>query len=207
MIGKVYDDYTAYNLNQLANILKYASKQKDGEDMALLIARKYGTLDRCFAATVEELEALVGKKAATFIKVLASVTSRRITDSFEFGKIQSAMKIGEYFSARLISESVEVVLAMYLDENGIPVSSRIVGEGTVNMSDITARRILEGAVDTGCKRVIIAHNHPKGIAKASEEDTNMTAKLARTLMRAGVTLEYHLVVSGVECDTVDFDVK
>ena len=201
----INDDYTAYNLESFAEIVSYVSKGRSGSQLAERLAEKYGTLDNCFSAPPDELELLVGKKAAAYIKVLAAVTSRRITDLFEFGRTHSAAEIGEYFAARLLSESVETVLAMYLDREGGAISCCVVGEGTVNMSDIITRRIIEYAVEFGSKRVILAHNHPMGVAQASAEDVNMTAKLFEVLSRAGINLEYHLVVSGMECDAVDYE--
>ena len=200
-----FDDYSAYNIERLADIFAYVSKGRDGTKAARELIERFETLDNCFAASVEELESVVGKKTAVFVKVLAAITSRRITDNFEFGKAHGSAEIGEYFAARLLSESVEVVLAMYLDSDGRAVACRAVGEGTVNMSDIVTRKILEYAVEFGCSRIILAHNHPRGVAQASADDVNMTAKLSGVLRRAGMTLEYHLVVAGMDCDAVDYE--
>ena len=201
-MNKCTTDYTEYNLRRFAEILSYGANRADAYGLATHLIRTYGSIDNVFAAPHCDLARLVGNNTANYLKVIAAVTSRRATDSFKFGVAHTRREVAEYFMALLLSESVETVWAMMMDDGGAVIECKQVSRGTVNMSDVIARNIIEAAISCGSGRVVLAHNHPQGIAKASKDDISMTVGLGDVLARAGIKLEYHLVVAGCECDVV-----
>ena len=199
------NDYSEYNLKRLSALLARGAKGADTEDKARLLIQKYGVLEDIFAAPDDELRALVGESLACYIRVVGAICSRRVTDLFELGRRHTRAEIAEYLKAKFMCESNETVIALFVDDEGCVRDSRVVARGTVNMSDVTPRKIIEASIETGCRRVILAHNHPMGVAKPSSEDIATTNALADILTRAAVTLEYHVVVAGSDCEIVCAD--
>ena len=70
-----------------------------------------------------------------------------------------------------------------------------VGEGSVNSAAIPIRRIVELALGANATTVILAHNHPSGLALPSGDDVQTTWRIARALNTVEITLADHIVVA------------
>lgn len=133
-----------------------------------------------------------------YIKLVSALVSRRYTDAFRFGKKYTYEEIGEYLKALFFGLSDEAVYVISLDCGGKIISCDKAGEGSVNATAITSRRILEICKKHSAKSVIIAHNHPGGKALASEEDISAGNFLSEVLTSAGITLSCQYIVSGID---------
>ena len=70
-----------------------------------------------------------------------------------------------------------------------------VGEGSVNSASISVRRIVEIALAANATTVVLAHNHPSGLAIPSAEDVHTTERIAAALNAVEITLADHIVVA------------
>ena len=70
-----------------------------------------------------------------------------------------------------------------------------IGEGSVNSANIPIRRVVEIALAVNATTVILAHNHPSGIAVPSGEDVLTTKRLAAALDAVEICLADHIVVA------------
>ena len=70
-----------------------------------------------------------------------------------------------------------------------------VGEGSVNSAAVPIRRIVEMALGANATSVVLAHNHPSGIALPSEEDQFTTRRLAKALWAVEIELVDHFVIA------------
>ena len=68
-------------------------------------------------------------------------------------------------------------------------------EGSVNSANLSVRQVVEVALGVGATSVVLAHNHPSGIALPSGEDILSTRRIAAALEAVDVTLVDHIVVS------------
>jgi DNA repair protein RadC len=73
-----------------------------------------------------------------------------------------------------------------------------VGEGSVNSASISIRKIVEQALGSNAVSVVLAHNHPSGLAIPSTEDIQTTHRLGRALNAVEILLVDHLVVADDE---------
>lgn len=191
------------NLNDLdyfASLIEPAIKGKRACALARELLFRYGTIENVFCADEKSLSAIAGKNASATVKLLAAVTSRRKTDLFSFGKKHTNAEIIDYFKALFIGDSVEKAYLMTFDAEERAVSCELVGVGTVNVSEIMPRKLLEVAYRDRAKSVVIAHNHPGGNTRPSPEDENLTAVMNSIFERAGIALLYHCIVAGQDCN-------
>jgi DNA repair protein RadC len=196
--------YTKYNRDRLASLLAIITSDEESSHalVAKLVDRCSG-IDGLLVTPVDELEEILSPDGVAFIRTVAAITSRRLREGFKFGEPQSRYRICEYLKAAFLCEPSECVMVVPLGEKDEPLCCEIASRGTVNASDIAARGIAEIALLRGSKRVVIAHNHPRGLAKASDEDISTTKVLVSSLFRAGVELAYHVIVAGQECDIIE----
>lgn len=165
---------------------------------------KYGTIENSLTASVEELSVLVGERSAAYLKLLAYVTSRRATDRFAFGKKHSTAELAEYLKALFLGESVEKTYLISFDGSERIIGCDLLGEGTVNASEVMPRKAIEAAVRASAVSVSIAHNHPFGTTEPSNDDINITQSFAALFESCEIELRDHFIVAGQLCDTVEF---
>ena len=70
-----------------------------------------------------------------------------------------------------------------------------IGEGSVNTASISVRKVVETALSANATTVVLAHNHPSGIAVPSNEDIQTTQRIAAALNAVEVYLADHIVVA------------
>ena len=187
--------------NDLSDMIKPVAG-RDSEKFVEILYKRYLRLTSILDADVEELEKMVGKKVAVQIKLLARITSRRLTERFEFGKVHSESEIADYLKALFMGLSVEHLYLISFSKDGKVLAFDRIGVGSVNSAAIIPRSVIETAIKRGAKSVALAHNHPGGSSKPSKEDAELTSNLASVLEKAGIELIGHYVVSGDECTCI-----
>jgi DNA repair protein RadC len=75
------------------------------------------------------------------------------------------------------------------------LSCEKVGEGGVNSAGIPIRKIVEMALKANATSVILAHNHPSGLALPSEEDILTTRRVAMAMEAVEIGLVDHIIVA------------
>ena len=179
----------------LSRALSYACDKVVGIDWLL---DKYGSLADVASVPRERLAEAIGDKAAELIKLTAALEARRVCERILAKRTLTDSEIDECFLAMSLGKSVEVVYAMSFDKNGRVIAVDEVSEGTVNSSEILPRKLLEVAYKRHAVSVILAHNHPRGEARASDADIESTATVARILHASKIRLVRHVIVGGGE---------
>ena len=197
------DIYNKQDLDYFTNLMKFACGSSNEISLALL--RRYRTIENVFTASVRELISASNEKCAFFAKILAYVTSRRVTDGFVFGKPHSSAEIAEYFKALFLGESVEKIYIMTFDSTGAVIGCNLLAEGTVTSSEILPRKAVEIAVSAGASSVSVAHNHPFGTTRASNDDINITKLFAAIFRSCDIVLNEHYIIAGQLCGTISMD--
>ena len=177
----------------------------EAEDYAYKLLSKYRTIENSFNAPVSELFELVGEKVTVYLKLLAYVTSRRRTDRFSFGEMYSSAAIAEYLKALFLGESVEKTYLIAFDSEDRMIGVELLGEGTVNASEVMPRKAVETAIKMSAAAVSIAHNHPFGTITPSADDVNITQVFAGLFNACEIAFKDHYLIAGQICDTVFID--
>lgn len=196
------NDYITYFNDSLARIIAPVSKGKENE-LATALIEKFKSVEGALCAPHREMISCVGEKVALYLKTLAAIASRRITQLFEFGKPHTRAEVADYFVGLYIPCETEKISVMLIDADGAVIDCKIVSDGTISTSEVLPRKILEAAISKGSKRVILAHNHPHGSVIPSEEDIKLTACITDLLSVAGIKLEYHVIVAGQEANILE----
>ncbi|MEM1689703.1 MAG: JAB domain-containing protein [Candidatus Hadarchaeales archaeon] len=89
------------------------------------------------------------------------------------------------------SEKVELVM---LDSMCNVLAKEIVSEGSENSAPLHPRQVLAVALRYPTVFIVLVHNHPKGCVEPSEEDIEVTRKIAKAGKMVGVYLLDHLII-------------
>ena len=179
-------------------LLFYAVPQRDTAPMAQALLDRFGSLPQVLEAPTEELEKVpgVGPNAATLL-ALSTAISRYylIRRSVNTEILNSTELCGEYLLQHFHGRRNETVFLLCLDAKCKLLSCKEVGEGSVNSANIPIRRVVEMALAVNATSVVLAHNHPSGIALPSGEDVLTTRKLGAALNAVEICLADHIIVA------------
>ena len=111
---------------------------------------------------------------------------KRLTTSADFGRFL----LPYFYGAR-----DEMVYLLLLDAAGKVLNCKLIGHGSVNSANVPMRRVVQEALTANASGVVLAHNHPSGVALPSKEDADLTARLRDTLDALQILLLDHIVVA------------
>ena len=189
------------DINALELLLFYCVPQKDTNPIAHELIDHFGSLAAVIDAKPEELENVfgVGKGVTTFLSLIKQLERYCQIQRSEAGAFLSSLdQCGEYLLPKFHGLSNETVMLLCLDAKSKVLCCRKVGEGSVNSAGIPVRKIVEIALNANASSVVLAHNHPSGLAVPSVEDIQTTHKVAQALSMVDVVLADHFVVADDE---------
>ena len=88
-----------------------------------------------------------------------------------------------------------MVFLLCLDAKCKVLCCQQVGEGGVNSAGVPIRRVVETALAANATTVVLAHNHPSGLALPSHEDIETTRRVALALDAVEIALADHIIVA------------
>ena len=190
------DGFTEIQMLEL--LLFYAIPVKDTNPLAHALLERFGSLAKVLDAPMDKLMEVNGIKdhAATLIKL-----TKDMARSYEVSKAKAETCLtniddcGDYLKPFFKGRKNETVFLLSLDAKLKVLDCREVGEGSVNSANVPIRRVVEMALEAGASSVILAHNHPSGIAVPSGEDIQTTRRMATALSAVEITLVDHIVVA------------
>ena len=134
-------------------------------------------------------------KSVEFINLIAAITQRRITEKLKIGKKYLQNDIKDYLIAAFICATVEQVCMLMFDKNDKLIAIEYISDGTINASGFSTRKMMDAVVKHKASSVILAHNHPRGMAEPSNNDLLTTSALESAFLKVGVKFIAHYVVA------------
>lgn len=190
-----FEDHVALEM-----LLFYAIPQRDTNNIAHDLINEFGSLSGVFEASVESLERVkgVGRNAAILIKLIPEMYSKYQLDKAKNSSLilDDAEKVGTYFVSKYIGLTHEVLMAVCLDNKCRIKKSFVVSEGSIGSTDVNLRKIAGMAINVNASSVIIAHNHPAGVAAPSAGDVEAVRVTANTLRKLDIVLCDSIIVAG-----------
>jgi len=186
-----------YEILELA--LTFSIARKDVKPIAKELVKKFGGLKQVIDAKKEELESVKGISSHTssFLLFLKQFVSAYLALNVKNGKsISSVSDIVDYLKSALGGEKVEKLYAVFLDSGNKVIDFQEIEKGTVNKSIIIPRKITELALKCSASALILAHNHPGGTLKPSQQDIDSTKSVCNSLKTVDIALLDHIIISG-----------
>lgn len=189
------DGFEIHNVIEL--LLFFGIPYKDTNDIAHNLLNRFGSLAGVLEAPYEELAKVagVGDNAATLIKLIAPLSRRYMEDKVN-GKtvLNNCDAVGEFLMAKYRFRRDEMFSMLCLDQNCRLISWEQISDGTVNVTEVSTRKVIEAAMKTSANGVILAHNHPNGLAVPSNDDIRSTIMLIDALSVIGVRVLDHVII-------------
>ncbi len=185
-------------IHVLELLLFYCIPRKDTNPLAHALLERFGSLTAVLEAPAEELEKIpgVGEHAATLLSLIMEISRYYlVSKSTNLKILKTTQECGAYLTPFFVGHRDEVVYLLCLDGKCKVICCKEVGRGSVNSANVSIRRIVEVALGVNATTVVLAHNHPSGIAVPSQEDILTTKRLATALDGVDILLADHIVVA------------
>lgn len=192
------DNFDDHNVLEL--LLFYALPRGDVNHLAHELIDRFGKLADVFDAPIEELKKVsgIGDNTATIIKLIPQISRRYMISRSLSGDdihLTDSKKAGAFIVPYFYGEREETVYMVCLDAKCKVINCRMMFRGEVNSAIISIRKIVENALAYKATSVILAHNHPSGIAIPSREDERTTERVMEALGAVDILLADHIVVA------------
>ena len=184
----------------LAIFLRVGIRGKSAVDLAReLLASFDGNLATLAAAGTKDLARLPGIGPAKASQLAATLElARRALASPMKAKdaLASPEAVRDWLRLSLANLPHEVFFALWLDAQNCLIASEELFRGTLTQTSVYPREVVKRALLHNAGAVILAHNHPSGLAEPSRADEVLTSSLKQALAMIDVKLLDHFIVAG-----------
>lgn len=185
----------------LAIILRVGTKERNVVELADHLLRSFGSLRSLFNAdfaTFSEYKGLGMAKYAQF-QAMLELSKRYLSETIERGDMfANPNDIKLYLSSHIRDLQRENFMVLYLDNQHRLIETEILFKGTINAASVYVRDVIKSALDKHSAAVVLAHNHPSGVAEPSQADRSITKNITDALALVEIRMLDHFVIGDGE---------
>lgn len=190
------------------------AKYKDRSDVELLAAvigsggaratesatrllTQFGSIRELLGADTMSLRTCdgIGGGRAAAIQALPELARRYFLESLPVGEtIRSPADTETYLKARMRHLDHELFCCLYLDNRHRVLRFDELFRGTIDGTSVYPREVVKEALSVNAAALILAHNHPSGVAEPSQADERITRRLKAALELVDIRLLDHLII-------------
>ena len=177
-------------------LLTYAIPQRDVNPLAHELIAAFGSLSAVLDADENELLCVkgMGKNAALLLTMMPQLL--RYYQMNALGERPVILKLADacaYCAPLFFGAAEEQIYMVCLNRAGRVLHRALLHTGTVDEVALHPRTVVETALRHGACSVILAHNHPSGMASPSQADVDVTKRITTALYLIGIQLVDHLI--------------
>lgn len=184
----------------LAIYLRVGVRGKSAVDLGRdLLQRFDGRLSILAEASLDELASVsgIGMAKAAQLKASFELARRALAQEMSVrDTFSSPGQVRNWLRLKLATRQNEVFMALWLDAQNRLLKAEELFSGTLTQTSVYPREVVKSALGHNAAAVILAHNHPSGIAEPSRADELLTKALKDALAMVDVKVLDHFIVAG-----------
>ncbi|MFN2308226.1 MAG: DNA repair protein RadC [Gammaproteobacteria bacterium] len=181
----------------LAIFLRTGTAGCDAIELSRRLLEQHGGLRPWLELPPQRLQACRGLGAATTALLLAALELGRrylLADLKRGTALSNPDVTRQFLQARLRGYPHEVFACLFLDNRHRVIEYEALFRGTLDGASVHPREVVKAALGHNAAAVILAHNHPSGIAEPSQADLQLTRRLREALGLVDIRVLDHLVI-------------
>lgn len=182
----------------LAIFLRTGVVGKSAVDLARELLTRFGNLTQLFAASEAEFCAIHGMGQAKYVQLQAikEMSMRGLKEELQRGDVLGSPRaVRDYLQLLLGGRQQEVFLVLFLDTQHRVIAAEEMFQGSISQTSVYPREVVKRALAHNAAAVMLAHNHPSGVAEPSQADRHLTDALKQALALVEVRVLDHFVVA------------
>ncbi len=181
----------------LAIFLRTGVRGKTAVDLARELLGEYGGLRALLEAGQSRFCQGKGLGEAKFVQLQAvlEMGRRHLFDTLKRGEaLGNPDDTRRFLQAQLRHYPYEVFACLFLDNRHRVIEFHEMFRGTIDGTSVHPREVVRRALALNAAAVILAHNHPSGVAEPSEADVHLTRRLRDALGLVDIRVLDHIVI-------------
>ncbi len=181
----------------LATLIHAGSNATAARELAARLLRRFGGLRGLLHADARHLtaEAGIGSARLAILRALPELARRYFEEAIAPGEsIKSPADTQAFLVARMRHLDHELFCCLYLDNRHRVLRFDELFRGTIDGTSVYPREVVKEALAVNAAAVILAHNHPSGVAEPSQADERITRRIKSALDLVDIRLLDHMIV-------------
>ncbi|MGB1263098.1 MAG: RadC family protein [Cognaticolwellia sp.] len=186
----------------LAIFLRTGVKGCHVVDLARNLLKSFGSISKIYQADLTAFCQHHGLGVAKYVQLQAclEMSSRYLAEQMQVGQaLTASASTKNFLTAELRHETREIFAVLFLNTQHQMLKFERLFHGTINAAAVYPRVVVEAAIKYQACAVILAHNHPSGIAEPSIADNQITHRLVQALALIDIKVLDHIIVAGSQC--------
>ncbi len=186
----------------VAVLLGTGSAGANALELARQLIAHFGSLRRMLSAHRRDLLDQRGLGPARYAMLMAALelARRHYCEAMRAGPAMNApAATRQFLTAQLRDRPYEVFCCLHLDNRHRLIHFEELFRGTIDGASVHPREIVRQALQYNAAALIFAHNHPSGVAEASQADELITRRLRDALALVDIRVLDHLIVGDNTC--------
>lgn len=110
--------------------------------------------------------------------------------------LSAPVAVRDFLRLHFAGQEYESFVVLFLDAQNRLIEAKELFRGTLTQTSVYPREVVKEALKQNAAAVILAHNHPSGIAEPSRADEMLTSSLKQALSLVDVRVLDHFIVAG-----------
>ncbi len=165
------------------------------------LIKEFGSLRALFSADLDHFCRHKGLGVAKYVQLQAvlEMTQRYLAETLKRGDaLTSPEQTKLYLSGLLRDKQREEFFVLFLDNQHRVICGEPLFQGTIDAASVYPREVVKRALEHNSAALILAHNHPSGVAEPSQSDRRMTRQISDALALVDIRVLDHFVVGDGE---------
>ena len=171
-------------------------------DLARIMLAKYESLRDLLQSNAPRLLDTPGMGPAGYCRLQAALelARRHYAEALRAGPLlDSPRATRDFLIARLRDSPHELFCCLHLDNRHRLIAFDELFRGTIDGASVHPREVVKQALARNAAALILAHNHPSGVAEPSQADELITRRLREALALVDIRVLDHLIVADTGC--------
>ena len=177
-------------------LLFYTVPRRDTKQTAHELIRRFGSIAGVLNAEISDLCSVdgVSENAAVLFKLIPQIITAYYSDINKKVSYTDTDMLAELFKPYFVGAASEKFFIACFDSELRVISVSEVSRGTSAYTSIEMRKIMAEVIKSGCAMAAVAHNHPGGSPRPSDEDIAVTRRINEILNAVEVRLMDHIII-------------
>nr|WP_086937821.1 DNA repair protein RadC [Thaumasiovibrio occultus] len=189
----------------LAVFLRTGISGMNAIELADHLLREFGSLRALLLADKSSFCQHKGLGPAKFalLQAMLEMQQRYLAEVMQKGSaLTSPQQTRHYLTCLLRDKARENFLVLFLDNQHRVITEEVMFEGTIDAASVYPREVVKRSLELNAAALILAHNHPSGVAEPSQADRRITRRISDALALVDIRVLDHFVVG--DGDIVSF---
>jgi DNA repair protein RadC len=181
----------------LAIFLRTGVAGKTAVDLARELINQFGGLRPLLEADRKTFCAGhgLGDAKYTLLQAVLEMSRRHLLETLRRGDaLESPEATRRFLAARLRDRPHEVFACLFLDNRHRVIAFEELFHGTIDGASVHPREVVKRTLAHNAAALILAHNHPSGVAEPSHADQAITRRLCDALALVDVRVLDHFII-------------